>query len=133
MHWSRLPDLVPGGLIALLAPLAGRHAAVLTAVILWPAALFATALFLTRRVAHALGAPPATAMLVAAIGYPATGLYLPGRIDHHGLQLTLLLGILLTSLLPPTRGRSLAAGSAAAASLVIGLETARWWSSGCRA
>ena len=35
MHWSRLPDLVPGGLIALLTPLLGRHAAEIAAVIAW--------------------------------------------------------------------------------------------------
>src|SRR3954470_24726175 len=33
MHWSRLPDFVPGALIFLLAPLLGAHSAELVAVI----------------------------------------------------------------------------------------------------
>lgn len=123
MHWSRLADLVPAAWIVLLSPWLGGHGAVLAAVILWPASLFCAALALTGAVARRLGAPPATAILLAALAYPATSLFLPGRIDHHGLQLVLIL--LLARALLGTGSFRAGAGAALAvtASLVIGLET----------
>ncbi len=124
MHWSRLPDLVPGAIIAALTPVIGEHAATLAALIAWPAMLFAGALTLTGEVARRLGAPAFTAILVAGLAYPATSVFLPGRIDHHGLQLLLVL-VLLRALIGTGRFRDGAVASLAiAASLVIGLETA---------
>jgi hypothetical protein len=126
MHWSRLADLVPGGIIAALTPLIGAHAAEITAVILWPAALFGVALLLVARIARAIGGSEIalTALIVAAIAYPVTTIFLPGRIDHHGLQIVLLLLIARTLVAGPSMGHGLVAGIAATASLVIGLETA---------
>jgi len=126
MHWSRLPDLVPGAIIALLAPWLGTHQAELVAVLIWPPLLFAAALFLVARIARSIGGAGAarTAMVVAAIAYPATTIFLPGRIDHHGLQIVLLLLVVRTLTSPPALDRGLVAGLAAAASLVIGMETA---------
>ena len=124
MHWSRLPDLVPAALIAVLTPFVGVHGAELAAVIAWPLALFAIALLLVARIARALGTDAGTAMAVAAIGFPATTLFLPGRIDHHGLQMVLLLGAVLAQLRRPSGGPGVAIGLLAAASLTIGLETA---------
>ena len=126
MHWSRLGDLGPAGLIAAGAPWIGRHAAEVTAVIVYPLALFAAALFLIVRIArHLAGAPAArVAAVVAAIAYPATTVFLPGRIDHHGLQVVLLLGGVLALAGDARLGRGLAAGLVGAASLVVGLETA---------
>jgi len=126
MHWSRLADLVPGAIIAALAPLIGTHQAELVAVITWPTMLFAAALFLVARIARSMGGPNVarTAAIVAAIAFPATTIFLPGRIDHHGLQIVLLLIVARTLIRPPTLGHGLTAGLAAAASLVIGMETA---------
>jgi len=126
MHWSRLADLVPGGIIAGLTPLIGAHAAELTAVILWPATLFGAALLIVTRIARALGGPEIarTALIVAAIAYPVTTIFLPGRIDHHGLQIVLLLLIARTLVARPSMGHGLVAGLSATASLVIGMETA---------
>ena len=116
MHWSRLPDLP----LALLIRSFGEVAAV----IVWPPALFAAALLLTARIVRQVGAPVATTMLVAALAYPATALFLPGRIDHHGLQLVLLLGMTLGLLGPAGRGRGIAVGTCVALGLLVGLETA---------
>jgi hypothetical protein len=126
MHWSRLADLVPGAIIAALTPLAGAHAAELTAVLVWPTLLFAAALTLTAGVARALGgdASARTAIVVAGVAYPATTIFLPGRIDHHGLQIVLLLVVLRALLARMSLRAGLVAGLATAASLVIGLETA---------
>ncbi|GGA56597.1 hypothetical protein [Sphingomonas psychrolutea] len=125
MHWSRLPDLVPGAMIRALAPLIGSHSAELTAVIVWPTLLFAVALTLTARIARVLGGAPIarTAIVVAAVAFPATTIFLPGRIDHHGLQIVLLLIVVRSLVSRPAMEPGLAAGLAAAASLVIGMET----------
>ncbi len=125
MHWSRLPDLVPGAMIRALTPLIGSHSAELAAVIAWPTLLFAAALGLTGRTARVLGGPQIarTAMVVAAVAFPATTIFLPGRIDHHGLQIFLLLIVVRSLISRPAMEPGLAAGLAAAASLVIGMET----------
>ncbi|MBB4154760.1 hypothetical protein GGQ80_002676 [Sphingomonas jinjuensis] len=122
IHWSRLVDLPIAAPIALFSPL-GRHDAEVAAVIVWPALLFAAALYLTARIARVLGAPVATAVVVAGIAYPSTTVFLPGRIDHHGVQLVMVLGALLGALGPVTARRGRAAGLCCAASLVVGLET----------
>lgn len=125
LHWTRLADLGPAALIVALAPLLGTHGAEVAAVVVWPLVLFAVALALVARIARTLDAKLAgTACAVAAIGYPATTLFLPGRIDHHGLQMVLLLAAVLSLLRPPTPRRGAALGLLAAASLTIGLETA---------
>ena len=126
MHWTRLGDLGPALVIAVLAPLTGAHTATVAAVVAWPIALFAVALFLIARIARAVGgeALAGTAAIVAAIAYPATTIFTPGRIDHHGLQIVLLLAATLALVTRPTPPRAALAGLAAAASLVIGLETA---------
>ena len=124
MHWSRLPDLVPGAVIAVLTPVTGAHAAELVAVILWPLLLFAAALMLVAAIARQVEVSAPVAVVVAALAYPASALFLPGRIDHHGVQLVLLL-ILVRAVIGPGGWRSgVAAGAASVASLVVGMETA---------
>jgi len=124
MHWSRLPDLVPAAIIALLTPLMGAHGAELAAVIAWPASLFVAALILTGSIARALGVSAPVAIIVGALAYPASALFLPGRIDHHGLQMVLLLLLVRALLGHGSWSRGVAAGLASAASLLIGMETA---------
>ena len=124
MHWSRLPDLVPAAIIALLTPLTGAYAAELVAVIAWPALLFIAALILTGSIARTLGTSAPTAIVVAALAYPASTLFMPGRIDHHGLQLVLLLVAVRGLLGPGTMRSGVAAGLASAASLIVGMEMA---------
>jgi hypothetical protein len=126
MHWTRLADLGPAGLILALGPVLGRHGAEVAAVVAWPLLLFAAALFLVQRITRAVAGAPAAgvAAVVAAIAYPATTVFMPGRIDHHGLQLVLLLGSAAALLGPATLRRGVTQGMLGAASLVVGLETA---------
>lgn len=124
MHWSRLADLVPGGLIAGLSPLVGRHAAELAAVIVWPGLLFAAALALTARIARVMLVSAPTAIVIAALAFPASAMFVPGRIDHHGLQLVLLLGLVAAMLHPRGMASGVAIGLASTLSLVVGVETA---------
>ncbi|UYY57756.1 hypothetical protein [Sphingomonas sp. S2-65] len=124
MHWTRAADLGPAALIALLGPLIGGHAATVTAVTLWPITLFAVALALTGSISRALGSAAATAMAVAALAYPATTLFLPGRIDHHGLQIVLLLALVRAVLGTGKIATGALGGAATALSIAVGLETA---------
>lgn len=122
MHWSRLPDLVPAALIVLLRGVLGEQHAVIVAVVAWPAALFAATLFACARIARAIRGRGIDAMVLAAIAYPATTLFQPGRIDHHGLQIVLLLVVVAAIVRAGGWRRGVAAGVASAASVAIGME-----------
>ncbi len=125
MHWSRLPDLVPAAIIAALRPLIGVHAAELGAVIAWPLMLFGAALTLVASITRRLAPAAArTAIIVAAIAYPVTTLFAPGRIDHHGLQIVLVLLVARAVLARPGWACGIVAGVASAASLIVGMEMA---------
>lgn len=126
MHWSRIADLGPAAIILAAAPFAGRATAELSAVLLWPAILFAAYLLLSARIARRIGpaAGAPIAIVLAAIAYPANSLFLPGRIDHHGLQIVLILGAVLALARPPSARGGAMAGALAAVSFGIGLETA---------
>lgn len=122
MHWSRLPDLVPALLIRLLSPLMGTTRAEIAAVIFWPEILFFLHLLLSGALARRLGGPAsaAPALAIAALAFPAIALFVPGRIDHHGLQIVLVESAALCLL----SQRLALAGLAAGVSLLVGVETA---------
>lgn len=126
MHWSRLPDLIPAGIIRLLEAPFGRHSAELAAVILWPGTLFACAIALSGRIARSLAGQNAAeaAMIIAAIAFPVTTVFVPGRIDHHGLQLVLLLVVLLMLLKKPSFVAGAVGAVASVLSLMVGMEMA---------
>lgn len=122
MHWSRLPDVAPAAAIALLTPLLGTYAAELAAMIAYPALLFVAALVLTGSIARALGISAPAAIVIAALAYPASALFVPGRIDHHGLQLVLLLALTRALFGRGSWQKGAAAGLVSAVSVAIGME-----------
>lgn len=125
MHWSRLPDLVPAAIIALLRPLIGTHAAEVAAVVAWPLALFGAALALVAAITRRLASEAArTAIIVAGVAYPVTTLFAPGRIDHHGLQIVFVLITVRALLAAPGWASGIIAGAATGASLITGMEMA---------
>ena len=125
LHWSRLADLGLAAWIMLLTPLLGHHTDVWAA-ILWPTTLYVLFLAASARLAMRLGGRESggPAIIVSALAFPAITMFLPGRIDHHGLQI--LLTVLLVDALvrPPSARAGMLAGVLAALSLAIGLETA---------
>ena len=125
MHWSRINDLGIAALILLFQPLVGRHGAELVAVIGYPGLLFVAYLFLAARIARRLGgaASAMPAVILSAVAFPALGLFLPGRVDHHALQIVLMLTTVLMLMRPPGLAEGLVAGVATALSFAIGLET----------
>lgn len=125
MHWSRIPDLPLAGLILALRPLLGQHAAEVAAVIAWPALKFAALLAIVPAIAARLSEGARwPALILAAVAYPVTGLFAPGRIDHHALQVLLVLVQVWALVRPPSFRVGLVAGLAAATGAAIGLETA---------
>ena len=120
LHWSRLPDLVPALIISLLSPLMGVTRAEIAAVIFWPELLYFLHLLLIGGIARRLGGGTATTMAIAALAFPAIALFMPGRIDHHALQIVLVEAMLLGLV----SGRLLLAGVAAGTSLAVGAEGA---------
>jgi hypothetical protein len=126
MHWSRLADAVPAAMILALAPLVGTHGAEVAMVIAWPALLFFCYLLLAARIAgqlHGTGARP-IAVILAALAFPTISLFIPGRIDHHALQIVLMLALVDGLLRTPSRATGAVMGLVVAASLAIGLESA---------
>lgn len=125
MHWSRLGDIGPALLILLARPVLGGHAAEIAAAVAYPGLLFAGFLFgaarIARRIWDAEAAP--VAIVLAALAYPANAQFVPGRIDHHGLQILCVLGAVLALTRAPTAASGAAAGAAIALGLGVGLET----------
>lgn len=126
MHWSRLADAVPAAMILALTPLVGTHGAEVAMVIAWPALLFFCYLLLAARIADGLHGPGARpiAVILAALAFPTISLFIPGRIDHHALQIVLMLALVDALLRAPSRATGAAMGLVVAASLAIGLESA---------
>ena len=126
MHWSRLGDLGIAAWILTLRPFVGAAQADILATIAWPATLFllylAAAARLSMRIAGRATLVPA--LIIAALAFPAITMFVPGRIDHHGLQICLVLAIVEALVRPATLRAGGIAGLACAASLAIGLETA---------
>ena len=126
MHWSRIGDVGPALLLLALTPLLGAQSAGVAMAILYPGLLFLLYLLLVARIARRLirreAAP--VAIVVAALAYPTVSLFVPGRIDHHGLQIILILLLANALVTRPSLRAGLVGGVAAAISLAVGLEAA---------
>lgn len=128
LHWSRLVDL-PIAILIMGGSLVGlsTSAAEAFALSAWPTLLFAAALFLIVDTVRGLGdgkaVLPAFVLGTAALYF--TGEFEPGAIDHHNIQLVLVLAM-LNRLCVGGDGMSagLFAGLFAALSIAIGMETA---------
>lgn len=126
MHWSRINDVGIAALILIATPFASQANAEMFAVLVYPALLFAIALFLSARIARRVWGPSAgpVAAVLTALAYPGTTVFIPGRIDHHALQVVLIQLFVLLLMRAPTLASGIAAGAVTGISLVVGLETA---------
>src|SRR5689334_5445305 len=101
MHWSRIVDAPLAMLILLFRPLLGQHLAEGLTLVLWPSLLMGAALWLAATIASRACAPAdrkrakLAAILVTALSIPALIHFRSGAIDHHNLQIVLLLGFVL--------------------------------------
>lgn len=125
MHWSRLVDLPFAAAMMALAPALGAAAAETVVATLFPVLLLFLVLIAAAKLAQRLGGETARvpALLLLAIATPVLVHVRPGALDHHGIQIVLLLAAALLATAPVRRRDSVLAGLMAALSLAIGLET----------
>ncbi len=125
MHWSRIVDLPIAALILALTPVLGRAGAELAMAAIWPQLLLIPALVLAAVIARRLAGETAAlaAVLLAAVSAPALVHFRPGGLDHHGLQLVLLLAATAGAMAPGHKQLAPAVGGLAAAlSIAVGIE-----------
>jgi hypothetical protein len=127
MHWSRIVDLPIAGLISLFSLFTGRAAAETITSAAWPVLFLFPALLLAGALARRLAGEAAMlpAILLAAVSAPVLVHFRPGALDHHGIQLVLLLATIYgLSDRGDARAWPILGGIASALSLAIGLEMA---------
>ncbi|MDB5505478.1 MAG: Oligosaccharyl transferase [Devosia sp.] len=124
IHWSRLIDAPIAGLILLLQPLLGANAELAT-LYLWPLLLLGLLLLVTSRLCVRLLGPDGQlpGLILPFLYPPIASEFLPGRIDHHNVQM--IIGVTLVSAsLDALRlpRRAILAGAMVALSIAIGIE-----------
>lgn len=128
MHWSRLVDAPIVAIILAVSALTGDMGlAENVARVLWPALLFCLAVFFITRAARSFAGESAVlpAAVVGAAALHFIGIFSPGALDHHNVQLMLTMASLSLLLEAPTRGpAALFSGVCAALMLAVGMETA---------
>jgi hypothetical protein len=125
-HWSRLIDAGLAGLFFLFhqvvdAPLAERLMRVV-----WPVLWILPAIIAAAAIAWRIAGRDAAVvtLLLAVVGLPAFQQFLPGRIDHHNIQITLAVAIVAATVWSDrTPGAAWAAGALTGLALAIGLES----------
>jgi len=125
-HWSRLIDAPLAGLYLVLHQFAGQTPAERLMRAVWPLLWIAPALGAMCAIAWRCGSRPAAlmALLIAVAAVPGYQQFMPGRIDHHNVQLALALGVVASTLWSDRRDAfAAAAGALSALSLAIGFET----------
>lgn len=123
--WSRIVDFPYWLLTVAFAPLLGGDTAFAFAKAVWPLALFILFMALAMRIVTRLrgDVPPPLQMLpVAILMVFAVWEFVPGRIDHHNVQLVAMMAMLvgLTDARPARGG--VIAGASATLSIAVGLE-----------
>ena len=128
MHWSRLVD-TPVALIILTFHALGASAATAerAAQIIWPLSLYGLTIFVilraSRRFAGVDVAMPSLILSTAALFF--LGIFNPGTLDHHNVQLLLTAASLYLLLEAPFwRPAALLSGLCAGLTLAVGMETA---------
>jgi hypothetical protein len=125
MHWSRLIDLPLAAMIALGKTVLPAAIAERVAMAIWPAGLLLLFFAGIVRLGRALAGDSAArlALIFAALMAPVLQHFRPGAIDHHNVQLVLLVWSLVFAISPRPRDAAIAA-LLSAFSLAIGVEMA---------
>ncbi len=124
LHWSRLVSAAQAGMVTGFEWAVGREQAERLLSLVWPMVLYLIFAWVTLRVTlRGFGVPAAVIALISLWFFQSYhGRYFPlGRLDHHGLQLILMLAVFGQLLTHGARAGALA-GVLSAASLAIGLE-----------
>jgi hypothetical protein len=108
MHWSRLPDLPLAAVTLAVSPFVPMNDALAVAGMILPPFYFLVFIVIYSRPARLMlgGARSPVGLLVVIAGSAMVTQFAPGRVDHHGLQLIMVM--------------------AATALLLLGLARERW-------
>jgi hypothetical protein len=134
MHWSRLVDAPIAAIILAVTAVTGSQSAGETAALIaWPLALYALAVYLLLRIGRIVAGEEAMfpLLIVGATTLYYIGIFAPGAIDHHNIQLVLMLAMVrfLLQAGPDNRAAWLA-GMSAVLMLAIGMETVPYVAAG---
>ena len=126
MHWSRLVDAPIAAIIVVVSAMIGKPATGETVVLFaWTTPLMAAALTFLLRIARSVydewAIMPAFIICTAALHF--SGVFAPGDIDHHNVQLTLCLAAITALIVGRGYMAGIAAGAACALMLAVGMET----------
>lgn len=124
-HWSRLIDAGLAGLFLLFNAFTDAASAERLMRAVWPMLWLAPTFLAMVATAWRLGGREAAmvALLLAAAGLPAFQQFLPGRIDHHNVQIALTVLVLAATAWSDRRPwTAWAAGALSGLALAIGLE-----------
>jgi hypothetical protein len=124
-HWSRLIDAGLAGLFLLFHQLVDGALAERLMRVVWPLMWIAPAMLGVAAIAWRIAGRDAAvvSLLLCVVGLPAYRQFVPGRIDHHDVQIVLALGcVAATAWSDRSRGAAVAAGALAGLALAIGLE-----------
>ena len=126
MHWSRLVDAAIAAIILAVTALTGKPATgEAFALFAWTTPLMAAALAFLLRIARTVGDDWAVmpAFIICAAALHFSGVFAPGDIDHHNVQLTLCLAAITALIVGRSYATGIAAGAACALMLAVGMET----------
>ena len=126
MHWSRLIDAPIAAVILVVSASTGKLATGETmALFAWTTPLMAAALTFLLRIARSVGDEWAMtpAFIICAAALHFSGVFAPGDIDHHNVQLTLCLAAITALIVGRGYMAGVAAGAACALMLAVGMET----------
>lgn len=123
LHWSRLIDLPIAILLRVVELVVAPATAERLVLTVWPAALLLVFLFAVARIARELADDSAArlALVFAVMTAPLLQHFRPGAIDHHGVQLVLMLWSVALAIRERPRDGAIA-GAGCALSLAVGQE-----------
>jgi len=125
-HWSRLIDAGLAGLFGLFHYFADAALAERLMRVVWPVLWILPAIIGAAAIAWRIAGRDAAVvtLLLAVIGLPAFQQFLPGRIDHHNIQIALSVATVAATVWSDrSRYAAWAAGALTGLALAIGLES----------
>lgn len=124
IHWSRLVDLPIAALTLLFDLVFEAELAQRLAALVWPMALLVATVLVIIAVCRALErrANPLLALLFTVTCITALTEFMPGRIDHHGVQILFFCLMLLGVVLGKAGWGPFLFGASVAASISVGLD-----------
>ncbi len=124
MHWSRIVDAPLAGAIALMTPLVGADSAERIAVSVWPLVLMLALFVLAARLGERLGSKHVALLSIGLLMLANMTLFQfqPLRVDHHGWQVLLALGLAIVATGNSGARAGATGGAIAAIQMAISIE-----------